>query len=283
METLVIPVRDDAREFPRYDRGREFIDLLAGLGANVQGRRVAELGAGYGSIARAAARAGAAQVYALDVQGERIEEAARRAGAEGFSVEPIRANLLDPPPDLPQVDLALLIGVVEYAGLWDETEPVESLQRRVFETAYQMLAPGGTLIVGTKNRLWPTFALRDVHTRRPLVNILPRPLADRLSRRFDGAPYRHHLHTPRGWVNLLREAGFSRVECSYPYFSYQFPLLAVDRPRFGDIPHLWRHDVPPDVARAVYGRFPRLKAYAIAAAAAAGLPLTHSVLLKAQK
>ena len=249
----------------------------------IAGRRVAELGAGFGSIARASARAGAAQVFAVDVQGERVEEASRRARVEGLTVEPVQANLLSPAADLPQVDVALLIGVVEYAGLWSLDEPVSLLQRRVFETAFQMLAPGGTLVVGTKNRWWPTFAVRDVHTGQPLVNALPRALANVLSRRTNGSPYRYHLHSPKGWADLLRAAGFSRVQCLYPYFSYQFPLLAVKKPTFADVGRLRQLDVPPDVAGAVYGRFPRLKAYTMAASAAIGIPVTHGVILTAQK
>ena len=55
-------------------------------------------------------------------------------------------------------DVALLIGVVEYAGLWSLDEPVSLLQRRVFETAFQMLAPGGTVVVG--RRLCPVPSRR---------------------------------------------------------------------------------------------------------------------------
>ncbi len=278
-----IPARDDATEFTTFERGSRVISLLEGLGVTVRGRRVIDLGAGYGSIAIAAAQAGAASVVACDVNTERLSAVAQRAARAGVEVETCRANLLEPSHGIPPADVALLIGVVEYAGLWDMEVTPEDLQTRVFQTAYSALGTGGVLIFGSKNRAWPRFLFKDVHTGRPLVNALPRTLADMLSRRIDGRPYRHYLHTPCGWSELLRAAGFRRLTIYHPYFSYQFPVKIVERPSFRIISDLRRLRLHPDERAVAMGSLWFPKALLMAVSALARVPLSQSVVIKAEK
>lgn len=282
-QTLAIPARDDANEFGSFDRGMRFLAALEEMGLTVQGRRVADLGTGFGSIAIAAARSGAERVLAFDSDADRLRVVAERARAADVELETVPMNLLSPSRDLPHVDLALLIGVVEYAGLWDSRSSVVALQRRIFETAHRMLEPGGLLVFASKNRLWPPFVLRDVHTGRPLVNALPRRSADALARLLGKEGYRHYIHSPRGWAGLLHEAGFRSVETYYPYFSYQFPLLIVRRPSVEAIRAIRSRPATEEEAYAALGRLWRLKAALMALGAMLGVPLSHAVIMKAEK
>ena len=278
-----IPARDDAAEFPTFGRGSRFLSLLEGVGVVVQQRRVLDLGAGYGSIAIAAAQAGAASVVACDANIDRLREVAQRAAQAGIEVDTRRENLLEPSSRIPPADLALLIGVVEYAGLWGSQSPVEQLQTQVFETAYRALETGGVLIFGSKNRAWPRFLFKDAHTGRPFVNSIPRALADMLSRRIDGRPYRHYLHTPFGWGRLLRAAGFRNLTIYYPYFSYQFPVRIVERPSFRVICDLWRLQLHIDERAVAMGSLWFPKALLMALASLVHVPLSQSVIIKAEK
>lgn len=282
MSTRVIPARDDANEFTGFRRADRLFDLLEDVGVTVAGRRIADLGTGYGFLSLAAAQRGA-DVLALDADPKRVEEVRRRATELGVAIRALEANLLAPPAGLGTVDAAFLIGVVEYAGLWDDAAEPSELQRRIFRTAYDLLEPGGVLVFGSKNRLWPRFVVGDVHTQQPLVNALPRRLADRLSRRMSGAPYRHHIHGPRGWETLLERAGFRETTTYLPYFSYQFPLLMPQRPTFGDAPQLRRVALAPQEHDAALSGPWRGKAALMAAASAVGLPLSHSVIIVARK
>ncbi len=69
-----IPALDDRVELPGVPRGEHFIELLASIGVQVEGRHLADLGSGFGSIAIAAAQAGAASVAALDASADRLQE-----------------------------------------------------------------------------------------------------------------------------------------------------------------------------------------------------------------
>lgn len=278
-----IPARDDASEFTTFQRGRRFLSLLEGLGVTVRDRRVVDLGAGYGSIAIAAAQAGAASVVACDVNTDRLRAVAQRAACAGVEVETRRENLLLPSHRIPPADVALLIGVVEYAGLWETDVPPEELQTRVFQTAYSALSSGGVLVFGSKNRAWPRFLLKDIHTGQPLVNSLPRTLADVLSRRIDGRPYRHHLHTPRGWSGLLRAAGFRKLTIYHPYFTYQFPVKLVERPSFRAILDLRKLRLHRDEHAVAMGPLWFPKALFMALSAMARVPLSQSLIITAEK
>jgi SAM-dependent methyltransferase len=281
-DTLIIPVLDDAREIADVDRGGIFLSALASIGISVEGSRVLDLGAGYGSLSIASARAGADQVWAVDANPDRTEAVASRAADAGLVVNPITANLLDA-EDLPTSDLAFLVGVVEYAGLWDTSQEVEDLQVSVLRTAWSSLNPGGALVLGSKNRLWPRFALRDVHTNQPFVNSLPRRVVRRWTAGHPEGEYRHYIHSPRGWTRLLKRAGFTDIRFYFPYPSYQFPLILTEHPRRSDIARLQALPLSPAVRRVGIGRAGISKARLMVAARAVGLPLAHSVFIVARR
>ena len=153
----------------------------------------------------------------------------------------------------------------------------------MLRTGFDALKPGGVLIVGTKNRLWPRFFLKDAHTGRPLVNFLPRQWADFASRTIGGRPYRHHIHSPQKWARMLRAAGFSSVICFYPYFSYQFPLVLVARPSFGVIGEVRVRLRSIGDTNLPIDRLWQLKAALMALGGVAHVPLSHGVILVARK
>jgi SAM-dependent methyltransferase len=280
---LEIPVRDDAREFSSIRRGFQTLDCLSAIGVRVAGQDVVDLGAGFGSLSIAAARSGAASVLAVDVHPERLAEIRLRAQGHKATVETLTLNLLDRWPGEPAADVAFLLGVVEYAGLWSEAGAPKDLQGNLLRTACEALRPGGLLVLGTKNRAWPGFLVKDVHTGQPLVNGLPRRLADRLSRRRFGTAYRHHLHTPRGWMKLLSEAGFRRAEAYVPYMSYQFPMVLTRRPALSDIAQMKRSAPIGPERDAALGRAPTTKALLMAAGGVLRLPISHSTVIVATK
>jgi SAM-dependent methyltransferase len=282
-EPLEIPVRDDATELRTFRRGERVIDLLREAGIDVAGKNVVDLGAGFGSLSIAAAKAGAKNVVAVDVHAVRLEAIAARAEAQGVGVRVHRANLLESVVDVRDADVALLMGVVEYAGLWDRDAPVRELQRRVFKTAFDCLGPGGHLVFASKNRLWPRFVVKDANTGQPLVNVLPRCLADRLSLRLAGVPYRHHIQSPRSWARAMREVGFDSVDCFFPFLSYQLPLRLSRHPALSDLRLARARIQTTEEYDCAWGRLGSLRAAFMVGCAALRLPIAHSLVAIAAK
>lgn len=280
---LEIPVRDDASEFSTFRRGPSALDALAGLGISVGGKRVIDLGAGFGAMSLACSEAGAADVLAVDVNQERLDAIAARGAASGVVIRTRAANLLavwDAPAD---ADIAFLVGVVEYAGLWDTSAEVADLQVAIFRAAFDSLKPGGRLVFGSKNRLWPRFAIKDANTAQPLVNVLPRARADQLSQLLSGTPYRHHIHSPRGWAALMTTAGFDTVDTYVPFFSYQFPLRIVTRPRPRDVREVRRISMSKEQRGVAWGRAGLIRAAITVAAGTLGLQVGSSTIAVARK
>ena len=280
---LEIPVRDDAAEGTGVSRGDWLLRALAEIDVRVTDLDVVDLGAGYGSISIAAAVAGARSVTAVDVHSDRLEAIERRSQAAGVLVRTRRLNLLEGWSQAAEADLVFLIGVVEYAGLWDLDAPVSQLQTQVFTTAFDALRPGGRLVFASKNRLWPRFVFRDANTSQPLVNVLPRAAADRVSRRLDGRPYRHHVHSARGWQDLVRSAGFAEARVYTPYLSYQFPLKLADRPSVAAQRAVSRLDLSPEARRLSWGRTGAAKAMITTVCGMANLSVAHGVFVVATK
>ena len=278
-----IPARDDVAEFRTFHRGDRMMAALREIGVEVAGKRVVDLGAGYGSCAIAAASAGAASVLAVDIHQDRLDVIAARADERGVEVELKRINLLHPATLSGDADVVFLVGVVEYAGLWDTDTPVSALQERVFTTAYRSLREGGQLVFGSKNRLWPRYVVKDANTGQPLVNVLPRGWADRLSLRISGEPYRHHIHSPAGWMKLMHKAGFGPVQCFCPFLSYQFPLKIVRRPTVRHVREIRRSLRNPEESKVAWGRLGTARAGLMVASSTVGLPVAHSVVAVATK
>jgi SAM-dependent methyltransferase len=277
-----IPARDEGSLGLSINRGRIFLEALRAVGIEAGGRRVADLGAGFGPISLAAAEAGA-DVIAIDAAPERLSRLERDASAADVQLRTIRANLLDPLPIQGERDLAFLVGVVEYAGLWDRQTSPNLLQARIFRHALASLTPGGTLVFASKNLLWPRFVVRDAHYGAPLLDILPLRAAEVLARRILQRDYRHRIHTPFGWKRMVRQAGFTDVEGYVPFGSYQFPAHIARAPSWHDLSIVRSRRRTDPVVRANLGGLWVLKAMASIAPAAVGLHVAHGIVVIARK
>jgi len=106
----------------------------------VAGRRVLDLGCGSGIVAIAAAKAGVAQVTAVDVDPYAVAATELNAGTNGVTLTAIHADLLGGPP--PDVDL-ILGGDVFYS---------ESLAARVTPFLDHCAASGIAVLIGDPGR-----------------------------------------------------------------------------------------------------------------------------------
>jgi release factor glutamine methyltransferase len=139
---------------PRLFLTSEYFARFIG-GLDLTGKRVAEVGTGTGILALAAARAGAANVVAIDINPNAARAAAENARSNGFGerVAPVCSNLLSALAPRPLFDV-ILSSPPSFAG-----EPRDLADRAwhagpnyrdiasLFEQARERLAPGGRVYV----------------------------------------------------------------------------------------------------------------------------------------
>ena len=168
--------------------------------------------------------------------------------------------------DLPGLaDCSLVYGVLEWIPEAGEIELKKFYGKRAQRTAPQAspqalqldflkrvlrnLKEGGRLLLAIENRydLSQFLGKRDPHSDLWLTSILPRRLADWVSRLALGRPYVNYLYSFPALEALLREAGFTGVRLHMAFPDYRFPELilpyenGLDRFRAYDVSNLgWK-------------------------------------------
>jgi SAM-dependent methyltransferase len=181
-------------------RGRLLLRLLAEAGAgSIAGRRVLDLGAGFGALALYYASLGA-EVVAVDPNDARMQVAVAIAQQRDLPVSALTAQAQSLP--LPDASFDLVLANNSLCYIVDKEQG-----RLALREIHRVLRPGGWLAVRNPNRLHP----RDQFTGLPLLPLLSPALA----RRAVDALGRHRsevrLRSPGGAVRQLRVAGFERA------------------------------------------------------------------------
>jgi SAM-dependent methyltransferase len=181
-------------------RGRLLLRLLAEAGAGpVAGRRVLDVGAGFGSLALYYAHLGA-DVVAVDPNEGRMQVSVAIARQHGLAVSAVAAHAQALP--FPDASFDIVAANNSLCYIVDDHQHDLALRE-----IHRVLRPGGWLAMRNPNRLHP----RDQFTGLPLIALLPAPLA----RRATGALGRHRsavrLRSPGGAVRALRRAGFTQA------------------------------------------------------------------------
>jgi len=127
-----------AGQFGRtYVPGRSWQALAHGLLTLIPRMRVADLGAGEGTLSQLLARS-AEKVIAVDHSEKMVEFGARTAAANGFqNLEYRLGDIEDPPVEEESVDLALFSQALHHAG----SPP------RAVAAAFRILRPAGRILV----------------------------------------------------------------------------------------------------------------------------------------
>lgn len=181
-------------------RGRLLLRLLAEQGAGaIAGRRVLDLGAGFGALALYYAHLGA-DVVAVDPNDERMQVAVAIAARRGLRVSAVSAHAQSLPLPDASIDVVLANNSLCYI--------VERHAHRLaLSEIHRVLRPGGWLAIRNPNRLRP----RDQFTGLPLLGLLAPSSAQRVASALGHHRSEVRLRSPGGAVRQLRRAGFSDV------------------------------------------------------------------------
>lgn len=187
--------------------------------------RVFDIGSGWGSVSIPLSR-WVGEIFCGDptaLNARFLHERSRQEGADNLHV--FQSNPLDCPefpfPDA-SFDLIVLNGVLEWTGGVLTTRPVGELQLNALQALHALLKPGGFLYIGIENRYaYGAILGTPPHNELPFVGLLPRSLANLVTRIVRKCPHRTHIHGWRGYSRLLGSAGFPSPTFYLPRPSYR--------------------------------------------------------------
>jgi ubiquinone/menaquinone biosynthesis C-methylase UbiE len=183
----------------RADPLLETLRLVTGMDS-IEGKRLIDLGCGFGALAAFFASKGAI-VTGIDPIADRLDVGRAVAAEHDLPVEFSQGRMEKLGFADESFDLAIQNNSLCYI-----TER-EDRRSALSETA-RVLAPGGILVIRNPNRWHP----RDQFTNLPLIPLLPPHAATRLSERLGRPRSQVRLVSPLEAKRELRRAGFSDVK-----------------------------------------------------------------------
>lgn len=190
-----------------------------------------DVGAGSGVIAGALTRR-FRRVVALDRDPAWCRFIRRRFAQDGVSVDVIEHSAFDVPLPAGSADLIVVNGVLEWVASDDDPVRRDSSPRDVqvdfLRGMLRLLRPRGRIAVAIENRFhFENFRGGRPHGEPAYAAILPRRLADHLSRAKLGVPYRTWIYGSSGYERLLHSAGFAKVQLFAALPDYHQPRIAL--------------------------------------------------------
>ncbi len=207
------------------------------------------------------------RVFAAEKVAERVEWIALRAAQDGISsVIPVRADLQSLPFAPGSLDVVVVNGVLEWAGLADPNAPggrpanPRLLQERFLRQLATLLRPGGWLYVGIENRFGHMF-LRGAPDHQGLryTSLMPKPMARAYTwLRAVASPRTHHverdyrtwIYSFTGYPALLERCGFTDVQRYAAVPGYNVPAVLVPLATRGPMRYLTQRVRPAAGPRA---------------------------------
>lgn len=210
---------------------------------------VLDLGAGWGQITRPlAARRPVASVEPVAERLAFIRAAARQDSVDR-NIAYLEADYLEL-DFTTRFEAICAIGVLEWAGAFQEHSDPQQRQRAFLSKTRRELAPGGALVLGIENRIGLKYLLGcpDDHIGVPHIACLPAPLAARRWHESTRHTLRSFTYSLGELAALLREAGYARAEFFAALPDYKLPAVILPIGADGGAVNGWlaRHPPPPE-------------------------------------
>jgi len=225
LEKILLPAADEYTFNYAVDESRGDWHFMLPV---KQGGRILDVGCGWGSNTIALARY--YDVVGADSTLETLQFLKIRAEQEGLGKLPlVRVDPLDygalPFADS-FFDLVVLNGVLEWVGTSRTDMSPDECQRIALKEIARILKPGGGIYIGIENRFaYTTFLGAREHDNIPFADLIPRKLADGLSKLSGKKGFKTYTYGYQGYKKLLSESGFRQAEFYLPLPSYREPIF----------------------------------------------------------
>ncbi len=228
IDNFLIPTFEKGEWLKKYIADDSRADWRFLLDSNPKAT-VLDLGCGYGGIAIPLSEM-FGKVVAADPTFERIETVRLRCRDEGISnVERAHADALNLPFGDNSFDGVVMMGVLEWVAVGKKGR-VKDLQQKALKEIFRVIKPNGFFVLGIENRFGYNYFLgeEDEHSHLKFTTLLPRFLANLVSRYKSDKSYRTHTYSYFGYERLLRRAGFSNLKFWGAIPKYRYPDFVID-------------------------------------------------------
>lgn len=228
--------QDDQRVNVIRQRNQHVLDVLAARGAT---RKALDVGCGTGELVCEIARSGI-EAIGVDFADEMIAIARSQANKQGLTkARFVCCSIFDYRTDPCSFDLISANGFIEYLSI-DE-------MLSFFDLVYRLLSPGGSFVVGSRNRLFNIFSLNQFTRDELSGGALPSLMHEAITlgsgaglndlRLIEPAPLQQaeikhpqtgvtvatrYQYTPRQLIEICEARGL-RVEAIYPIHIHGTP------------------------------------------------------------
>jgi SAM-dependent methyltransferase len=174
----------------------------------------------------------AKEVHACDLSKKRVEFCQYRKETEKTeNVFLYHSDIEHLPFEKEKFDFIVLNGVVEWLGEQNKNKNPRTDQIENLKKIYSLLKIGGTLYIGIENRFAAAYLRKAKdHNRLKYTTFMPRFLADFVTRKKTGKPYRTYTYGISGYKKLLAASGFGTKNLSFyaAHPGYNMPQYLID-------------------------------------------------------
>ncbi|MFA5142326.1 MAG: class I SAM-dependent methyltransferase [Candidatus Woesearchaeota archaeon] len=190
-------------------------------------KEVLNIGCGEGPESIFFAKYGAKKVYCLDMNPERLKmlKANARCNNAHQKIITLNGDFKECKINEDSFDIMTMIGVLEWLP---EKKPYAE-QISYLRKIHKGLKKNGKFLLAIENRINPYYFVGKTHHGDiPFTPLLPRKVADLISRLMRGKPYLTYTHTRAEYLKMFKKAGFKNVKIYPSLFSYQEPRYIIN-------------------------------------------------------
>ncbi len=190
-------------------------------------KEILNIGCGEGTEPIFLAKFGEKRVYALEKNKGRLDILKVHASKLKISnkIIPIAGDFTKCDIKESSFDIITMIGVLEWLP---KSNPYKE-QLKYLKKVRASLRKNGKFLLAIENRLCPLyFTGKTNHGDLPFTPLMPRFLANMITKLIKGKPYTTYTYSDSGYKKILKKAGYKKIKIYPVIFSYQEPRFIIN-------------------------------------------------------